>query len=105
MTFDHYLSEVEAKAKECRVAPQYEDDDLGPMFHKCSASACACWRWKGFKTDSEYLTAVKRYSLANNLTPPINSAALDAVNKNRGKHGLPEKPVAGYCGVGNEPKG
>jgi hypothetical protein len=103
--FDFYLTEKEAKTKECRVAPPFEDEDLGTVFHRCCASECALWRWKNFQCDAEYFVAVKKAAASVHDNTPSKSIGVTLVNKDRTKWGLPDKPTTGFCGAAGNPKG
>lgn len=71
----------------------------------CRAGKCMYWRWVPLlNTDPEFKAAIQTVMAENEWSGPgHHKKAVEIVEANRSKYGLPDQPVKGFCGVAGRP--
>ncbi len=83
-------------------------DAANPM--PCEGPQCILWRWAQLETDDAFLLAVKKEQerlaaeKGSSAIVGFHKTAVKNVMADRKKHGLPDKPTHGWCGLGDKPE-
>ena len=90
------MREEEALTRYCPMTMNRKHQD-----GHCVASGCMAWRWLPKEASEDWIKAVDSLLLPNS---DGYSKAVEIVEKNRARLGLPKGPIEGYCGLAGKPE-